>query len=248
LNVLKKNKKVRIDTLVAERGLAESRTRAQALIMAGRVFVGGVRVDKPGTPIDPDAEVTVTESLPFVGRGGVKLEGALDEFGVDVSGRVAADVGSSTGGFTDCMLQRGAVRVYAIDVGRGLIDVKLRTDERVVVMEGRNVRSMTSVDLPEPVDLAVIDLSFISLEKVLASVRTLCRPGATVLALVKPQFEVGKGEVGKGGVVRDPAKHAAVMERVKAFAVSLGMEVRGECDSPITGAKGNREFWLYLVA
>lgn len=244
----KKKKKVRVDSLVADLGLAESRTRAQALVMAGRVFVGGERVDKPGTPVDPDSDVTVTEGLKYVGRGGVKLEGSLDAFGVDVSGLVAADVGSSTGGFTDCMLQRGALRVYAIDVGRGLIDVRLRNDNRVVLMEGRNVRSMTRDDLPEAVDLAVVDLSFISLEKVLGAVRSFCRPGAVILALVKPQFEVGKGEVGKGGVVRDPKKHAAVIERIKGFAESMGMEVLGVCDSPITGAKGNREFWMHLVA
>jgi len=241
-----KKKKVRIDALLVERGLAPSRTRAQALLMAGKVFVGGRRVDKPGTPVDPDGPIEVTEDLPYVSRGGVKLEGALAAFGVEVRGLTAVDVGSSTGGFTDCLLKRGARRVYAIDVGRGLLDAGLRADARVTVMEGLNVRHMTPEDLPEKADLAVVDVSFISLEKVLPAVAGFVRPGSMVLALVKPQFEVGRREVGKGGIVRDPAKHAAVLERIKGFCSGLGLEAVGSVESPIKGAKGNREFWLCL--
>lgn len=242
----KNKKKVRIDILLVERGFADSRTRAQALLMAGKVFVDGRRVDKAGTVVPPYCSISVTEDLPYVGRGGIKLEGALDAFNIGVGGAVVADVGSSTGGFTDCLLKRSAGHVYAIDVGKGLIDMKLREDDRVTVMEGRNVRHMTPDDLPERVDIAVIDVSFISLEKVLPAVKGFLKPGAFILALVKPQFEVGRKEVGKGGIVRDPEKHREVVERIRAFADDLGLATLGVTESPVRGAKGNREFWLYL--
>jgi 23S rRNA (cytidine1920-2'-O)/16S rRNA (cytidine1409-2'-O)-methyltransferase len=239
-------KKVRIDVLLADRGLAESRTRAQALLMAGKVFVDGRRVDKAGAQVDPDSEITVKEGLPYVGRGGLKLAGALDGFSMDVEGLAAVDVGSSTGGFTDCLLKRGARHVYAIDVGKGLIDQRLRDDDRVTLFEGRNVRFMSPGDLPEQVDLAVIDVSFISLEKVLPAVVGFLRPGAEVLALVKPQFEVGPADVGKGGIVRDPEKQAVAVAGARDAAATLGLAAMGEMESPVKGAKGNREFWLRL--
>lgn len=243
-----KKERERIDILLAERGLAETRQKAQALIMAGKVIVNGQVVDKPGHKIDKESEITLKEELPFVGRGGIKLAGALDSFTVDVTGAVAADIGASTGGFTDCLLQRGARLVYAIDVGKGLLDVKLRNDPRVVVLEERNVRYLDPAEIPEKIDLAVIDVSFISLEKVLPKVKELLKEGAKVMALVKPQFEVGKGQVGKGGIVRDPAKHRAVLERIREFSEGIGFKVIGTADSPITGAKGNREFWMHLEA
>lgn len=243
-----KPSKERIDALLVARGLVETRTRAKALLMAGKVLVDGHRVDKAGTKVSTDSEITLKETLPYVGRGGLKLRGALEEFSIDPSGLVAADVGSSTGGFTDCLLQRGAAHVYAIDVGRGLLDVKLREDPRVTVMEGVNVRHLDPGAVPEKVSLAVIDVSFISLTKVLPKVSELLAPEAVVLALVKPQFEVGRGEVGKGGIVRDPAKHSRVLESVSGFASTLGFVEKGRCDSPIKGAKGNREFWLLLRA
>lgn len=214
--------------------------------MAGKVMAGSVVIDKPGKEVDPDAELVVKESLPFVGRGGVKLAGFLDETGIDVTGLVAMDVGSSTGGFTDCLLKRGALKVYAIDVGKGLIDISLRNDPRVVVLEEKNIRYMEPSEIGGPVDLAVIDVSFISLEKVLPAVKGFVKKGGLVLALIKPQFEVGKGQVGKGGIVRDPEKHEEVVERIEKFSVELGFIVRSTGTSPILGAKGNKEFWISL--
>ncbi len=238
--------KKRIDILLTERGLATSRSKAQALLMAGVVLVDGETVDKPGKMVDEGAEVLVKEKLPYVSRGGLKLEGALTEFDIDVTGLVALDVGSSTGGFTDCLLKRGAQRVHAVDVGKGLIDWKLRSDSRVHLMEGRNIRKLGEDELGEKVDIAVIDVSFISLKKVLPVVARFLGPCGIILALVKPQFEAGKGEVGKGGIVRDAEKQRRVVEELKGFAMGMGLEVMGECPSPIKGAKGNREFWLYL--
>jgi 23S rRNA (cytidine1920-2'-O)/16S rRNA (cytidine1409-2'-O)-methyltransferase len=243
---LEKPKKVRIDVLIVELGLVKSRQRGQALIMAGRVSVGGNRIDKAGTKVDPLAAIEVKEDMPFVGRGGLKLKGALDDFKIDVDGLIAMDIGSSTGGFTDCMLQAGVVKVYAVDVGKGLIDYSLRQDDRVVLLEGVNIRYLETDAIADLIELVVIDLSFISLKKVLPVVGKFLLPKALILALVKPQFEVGKGEVGKGGIVKDPAKHKAVVEDIKEFAIAEGYECHGTTESPIKGAKGNKEFWLYL--
>ncbi len=241
-----KPKKVRIDVLITELGLVKSRQRAQALIMAGRVVVNEHRVDKAGTKVDPEARVVVKEDLPYVGRGGLKLKGALDGFGIDPAGLIAMDVGSSTGGFTDCLLQAGVVKVYAVDVGKGLIDYSLRTDERVVLLEGVNIRYLEPGAIPDKVGIVVIDVSFISLKKVLPVLRKFLGGKTMVLALVKPQFEVGKGRLGKGGIVKDPEQHRAVVEDMASFAEAEGYVVLGTVESPIKGAKGNKEFWLYL--
>lgn len=238
--------KLRLDAMLVERGLAPTRTKAQAMIMAGSVTVDGMPADKPGRDVKADCVLAVKEGLPFVSRGGVKLVGALDFFILDVNGAVVMDVGSSTGGFTDCLLKRGAAHVYAIDVGKGLIDVNLREDPRVTLLEGRNIRYMEASDVGCLVDGAVIDVSFISLEKVLPKVAGFVRPGGFIVALVKPQFEVGKGEVGKGGIVKDPEKHRLVVERIIEFSRALGLMPQGSVESPITGAKGNREFWVFI--
>lgn len=241
-----KAKKGRIDALVVEKGLADSIIKARSLIMARMVLADNEVVDKPGTAVSADSDIVIKDAQPFVGRGGVKLAGALDAFNLDVAGLRAMDVGSSTGGFTDCLLKRGATKVFAIDVGTGLIDFGLRNDPRVVVLEGRNIRHMPFDDVGCKVDLCVIDVSFISLEKVLPAIKVFLKDSASVIALIKPQFEVQKGEVGKGGIVKDAAKHLAVIERIKEFSIQEGFKVVGTCDSPITGAKGNKEFWIYL--
>lgn len=242
-----KKKKSRIDSLLVEKGLVATRQKAQALIMAGKVMCGSVVVDKPGKEVLEDSEITVKEPLPFVGRGGVKLAGFLDELSLDVAGLVAIDIGASTGGFTDCLLKRGAEKVYAIDVGKGLIDISLRNDSRVVVLEEKNIRYLDPAEIGEKADIAVIDVSFISLEKVLPKAGELVKGGGLVLALVKPQFEVGKGLVGKGGIVRDPDLHRSVMEKIALFAEAQGYTVRATGTSAILGAKGNTEFWVCLV-
>lgn len=235
--------------LVVERGLAPSRERARALILAGKVFRGERRVQKAGDQLPADAELEVRgEDLPYVSRGGLKLESALDAFGYDPAGLVAADFGASTGGFTDCLLQRGARRVYAIDVGYGQLADPLRRDQRVVSMERTNARHLKAGDLPEPVDLIVIDASFIGLEKLLPAAKALLRSGGDVLAMVKPQFQVGRDRVGKGGVVRDEALRREAIDAVADAARELGFEERGRSDNPITGPKGNREAFLYLHA
>lgn len=239
--------KQRLDRLMVERGLAPSREKAQALIMAGQVVVGDHAVDKAGQQVAVDAEIRIKgEVLPYVSRGGLKLKKALDEFGVDVTGLVAIDVGASTGGFTDCLLQAGARRVFAVDVGYGQLAWKLQQDQRVVSMEKTNIRNLQPERLDEQPDLAVIDASFISLAKVLPPTMALVRPGGTIIALIKPQFEVGKGEVGKGGVVRAPAAHEKVIGNIRDVAAELGLAVSGLCESPITGADGNREFLIRL--
>ncbi len=239
--------KERIDTLLVARGLAETRERAQRLVLAGLVFAGATRIDKPGTRVAADAALVVRGAdHPFVSRGGVKLAAALDAFALDVRGAVALDVGASTGGFTDCLLQRGARRVYAIDVGYGQLAWKLREDSRVVVLERTNVRDLTPAAFSEPLDLATIDAAFISLRLVLPVVVSLLAPGAGIVALAKPQFEVGKGRVGKGGVVRDPALHAEVVAGLQEYATDLGLAVQGVIESPILGPAGNREFFLGL--
>ncbi|HTP65529.1 MAG TPA: TlyA family RNA methyltransferase [Geobacteraceae bacterium] len=241
-----KNKE-RIDKILVDRGLAQSRERARALVMAGHVVVGDHVAEKPGQLAPLDAEVRLKgEVLPYVSRGGLKLAKALDEFRIDVSGLVAIDVGASTGGFTDCLLQRGARKVLAVDVGYGQLAWKLRMDERVVNLEKTNIRYLAPESLADVPDLAVIDASFISLAKVLPSVVTLVRPGGSIVALIKPQFEVGRGQVGKGGVVRDTAKHLEVIEAIKLLAESLNLNVGGVTESPVLGPKGNREFLILL--
>jgi 23S rRNA (cytidine1920-2'-O)/16S rRNA (cytidine1409-2'-O)-methyltransferase len=243
-NLIFMSDKVRLDQLLVQRGLAESRSQAQALVLAGEVYVGGQMALKPGARVPDEAQVEVRERLPYVSRGGLKLAAALDAFQVAVQGAVCADVGASTGGFTDCLLQRGAVRVYAIDVGYGQLAWQLRRDERVVVMERTNVRYVEA--LPEPVQLVVMDASFISLGLLLPPVVRWLAPGADVIPLVKPQFEAGRGQVGKGGVVRDPAVHRQVLEKVAGYATGLGLAVLGVIHSPITGPAGNVEFLMHL--
>ena len=233
--------------MVLDRGLVPSRERARALIMAGQVVVDDHVADKAGQMVPVDADIRLKgETLPFVSRGGLKLQKALDEFRLDVSGLAVLDVGASTGGFTDCLLQRGARKVFAVDVGYGQLAWKLRTDDRVVNLEKTNIRYLTSDGLPEIPDMAVIDASFISLAKVLPATVGLVRENGTIVALIKPQFEVGRGEVGKGGVVRDANKHREVTEAVCALAESLGLDVLGVTESPILGPKGNREFLICL--
>jgi 23S rRNA (cytidine1920-2'-O)/16S rRNA (cytidine1409-2'-O)-methyltransferase len=244
-----KTPRTRLDLLVTERGLAPSRERARALILAGQVTVNGRVESKAGTAVAADAAVElVRPDHPYVGRGGLKLAHALDEFHIAVEGREALDIGASTGGFTDVLLQRGAVRVVALDVGHGQLDWRIRNDSRVVVIEGRNARFLSPDDLPGPVDLVVIDVSFISLAQILPRVPPVLRPGADVVALVKPQFEAGRDEVGKGGIVRDPDVHARVVERVTTEAAAAGLVRQAMTPSPITGAEGNREFLLHLRA
>lgn len=235
----------RLDAALAEAGLAESRSQAQALIMAGRVRVGGETVRAADRRVGPDDRLEVVQPPPYVSRGGEKLAPALDAFGVRVEGRVCADIGASTGGFTDVLLQRGALRVYAVDVGRGLLHWKLRQDPRVVPMERVNARSLES--FPQPVSLVTVDVSFIGLEKVLPAVRRAA-PGAELVVLFKPQFQVGRGEVGKGGIVRDPAAVAAALERFRAWCGENGFAVRGQTWSALPGADGNRELLLHLEA
>jgi len=239
--------RVRIDRLLVERGLAASRERARRLVMAGDVLVGERPVTKPGAEVPEDAPVRVRgEDTPFVSRGGEKLAGALDAFGIDVAGRTVLDVGASTGGFTDCLLQRGARRVLAVDVGYGQLAWRLRQDARVFVLERTNARALAPEMLPETPELATIDVSFISLALVLPPVASVLAPETTVLALVKPQFEVGRAHVGKGGVVRDAAARSAAVVRIREAAERLAFSVRGEAESVLPGPKGNREVFLWL--
>jgi len=245
--------KARLDELLVERGLAPSRTRAQALILAGQVRVGegdAARLDrKAGDLVAPDTTIALTDRDPYVSRGGHKLAAALDAFGIDPADRICLDAGASTGGFTDVLLQRGATRVYAVDVGRGQLAETLRHDPRVVSLERTNARSLTASSLPEPIDLAVIDVSFISLGLVLGPIASTLRPGpdAPIVALVKPQFEAGRGRTDHG-VVRDPAIHREVLEKIVAVAQALGLGARDVIASPILGPEGNREFLLHLQA
>ncbi|MCS6839499.1 MAG: TlyA family RNA methyltransferase [Roseiflexus sp.] len=247
-------KKVRLDQLLVQRGLAETRARAQALILAGEVRVNGVIRRKAGELVPDDAEIDLIGALPYVSRGGYKLAHALDTFALSPANLIAIDVGASTGGFTDVLLQRGAARVYAVDVGYGLLDWRLRRDPRVVVLERTNIRYLEALPPSEgaesaaPVlaDCAVIDVSFISLKLVLPAVQRLIRPNAWIVALIKPQFEAGPTQVGKGGVVRDPAVHAAVLREVLTFSASIGLPPHGLTRSPITGPAGNIEFLAWL--
>jgi 23S rRNA (cytidine1920-2'-O)/16S rRNA (cytidine1409-2'-O)-methyltransferase len=236
----------RLDLLLTERGLASSRERARALIMAGSVRVDGRLVDKPGAPVPAGSAITVLAAdLPYVSRGGVKLEGALSGFGLSVAGLTCLDVGASTGGFTDCLLQHGAARITAVDVGYGQMAWRLRQDSRVHVVERTNIRYMPADLLTEAVDLITIDTSFISLRIVVPAVLKFLKPTGCILPLVKPQFEVGKGEVGKGGVVRDPALHTRVCDEVRGWLEGKGWQVEGVVESPITGPEGNVEFLIY---
>ena len=237
--------KLRLDRLLVERGLAESGARAQALILAGRVFRGQERLDKPGLPVPADTALTVRATEEHVGRGAHKLIAGLDAFDIDPTGTICLDVGASTGGFTDVLLRRGAARVYAVDVGYGQLDARLRADARVVVLERTNARHLTTTQVPEPIGLLVCDASFISLRTVLPAPLALTRPGAALVALIKPQFEVGKGRVGKGGVVRDPALHQEVCDAIGDWLGGLpGWTVLGIVPSPLLGPAGNREFLI----
>jgi 23S rRNA (cytidine1920-2'-O)/16S rRNA (cytidine1409-2'-O)-methyltransferase len=238
--------KTRADLALVERGLAKSRSRAQALILAGLVFTGEKRVEKAGDTLAADAPLELRgQDHPWVGRGGLKLDHALEELGIDVSGAVAIDVGASTGGFTDVLLTRGATRVYAVDVGHGQFAWKLRNDDRVVVLEKTNARHLTAEHIPEPVDVIVCDASFIGLEVVLPAAMSFAAPGARLIALIKPQFEVGKADVGKKGVVRDPALHDAVCDRIRNWLDNRpGWAVTGLAESPITGPEGTKEFLI----
>lgn len=239
-----KPRKARLDSLLVERGLAESRARAKALVMAGTVFSGERRLDKPGEAVPDDTPLEVRgHEHPWVSRGGLKLDHALREFALDVDGRVALDVGASTGGFCDVLLSRGASKVYAVDVGHGQLAWKLRSDDRVIVLERTNARWLSHDAVPHPIDIVVCDASFIGLQTVLPASLALAADGADLIALIKPQFEVGKGKVGKGGVVRDPALHEEVCARIRDWLNGLpGWTVTGLTESPVLGPKGNREF------
>lgn len=240
--------KKRLDVLLVEQGYAETRTKAQAIIMSGLVYVDGQKADKPGISYEESLPIEVrTGGCPYVSRGGLKLEKALRDFGVDPTGYVCSDSGASTGGFTDCLLQQGASKVFAIDVGYGQLDWKIRSDPRVVVMERTNVRYVTPEDLGEPLDLSVIDVSFISLRIVLPVVKTFLKPTGQVLCLIKPQFEAGKEKVGKKGVVRDPAIHKEVLDNFVALTQEIGFTILGLTFSPVKGPEGNIEFLAHLT-
>jgi len=239
--------KKRLDILLVEKGLAPSREKARAMIMAGEVYIGGRMVDKPGHMFESSQEVVLKgPGLPYVGRGGMKLEAALKEFHVEVKGKTAMDVGASTGGFTDCLLQHGARKVYAVDVGFGQLDISLRRDPRIVVLERKNIRYLKREEIPEIVHIAVIDVSFISLKKVMPKVLEFLAPGGEVIALVKPEFEAGRKEVKKGGIVKDPLVQKRCVDEIAGFAASLGLTVNGEMESPLPGRDGNLEFFLWL--
>jgi len=240
-------KKIRLDQLVFDLGLAESRERAKTTVMSGLVFVNGQRADKPGMQVSPDVNVEVKgTALPYVSRGGLKLEKALKVFSIDVNGKVCIDCGASTGGFTDVLLKNGASKVYSVDVGYGQLAWSLRNDERVVNMERTNIRYISSEQIPEPLDICVMDLSFISVKLVLPAVCALLKDDAQLVCLIKPQFEAGREEVGKKGVVRDKAVHLSVIESVLSFAPTVGMTVMGLDFSPIKGPEGNREYLCYM--
>jgi 23S rRNA (cytidine1920-2'-O)/16S rRNA (cytidine1409-2'-O)-methyltransferase len=238
---------MRLDALLVVRGLFESREKAQRALMAGTVEIDGRRAGKPGDRVRTDAVLTVLEAEKYVSRGGLKLEAALDAFDLDPAGRACLDIGASTGGFTDCLLQRGAVRVHALDVGRNQLHWKIRSDPRVLAREGINCRNLVRADVPEPVWLAVADVSFISLTLILPPAFELLDPEGSIVVLIKPQFELSRAEVGKGGIVTDPAAHAAAVEKIRAFVVErLGRRWIGVIDSPILGMTGNREFLAHL--
>ena len=240
--------KKRLDVLLVERLYAETRSKAQAIIMSGNVYVNGQKADKPGTSFEETVEIEVRGAVcPYVSRGGLKLEKALRDFGVKPEGYVCSDSGASTGGFTDCLLQQGASKVFAIDVGYGQLDWKIRNDPRVVVMERTNIRNVTPEDLGEPLDLSVVDVSFIGLEIVLPAIRNLLKPTGQVLCLIKPQFEAGKDNVGKKGVVRDPKIHQMVLDNFVTLAHRLDFKILGLTFSPVKGPEGNIEFLGHLT-
>jgi 23S rRNA (cytidine1920-2'-O)/16S rRNA (cytidine1409-2'-O)-methyltransferase len=240
-------KRERLDKVLLERRLVASREEGRGRILAGEVWVNGQPVTKAGTLIDESVAIRVKADSLYVSRGGTKLEKALCEFPVEVAEKVVLDVGASTGGFTHCLLSHGASQVYAVDVGYGQLDWKLRNDPRVLVLEKTNIRYLSAAELPRPADFATIDVSFISLRLVLPQVRTLLLAGGAVIALIKPQFEVGKGRVGKGGVVRSPEEHLRVIDEISAAAVKTGFHVAGVTESPLLGPKGNKEFFIYLT-
>jgi 23S rRNA (cytidine1920-2'-O)/16S rRNA (cytidine1409-2'-O)-methyltransferase len=247
MGALLTNKKQRLDMLLLARGLVKSRETARGLILSGSVFVEGEKIDKAGTPIGLEAEIIVAgETCPYVSRGGMKLAYAINTFSIDVTGKVAIDVGASTGGFTDCLLQNGAARVYAIDVGYGQLADSIRQDARVVVLDRQNIRTLKEGVISEKADFITIDVSFISLDKVIPAALSLLFERGEIIALVKPQFEVGKGEVGAGGIVRDALKHQSVLDKIFKQADKFGLCVKGSCPSPITGKKGNQEFLVYF--
>ena len=238
--------RVRIDLLLVEKGFAESREKAQAMVMAGEVLADGQKVAKAGQRVAAGAEIRLLGERPkYVSRGGLKLAAALREFSIDVRGKVCADIGSSTGGFTDCLLQHGAQKVYAVDVGTAQLHWNLRRDERVIVRENVNARYLSREIVPEPADFACCDVSFISVALIVPALTPLLKPNGELVVLVKPQFEVGKGEVGKGGIVRDPAKHRAAVEKIRTAIEKVGFRNVQEIESPILGAEGNKEFLLH---
>lgn len=239
-------KRERLDVLLVDRQLVASREEGRRRILAAQVLVNERPVTKAGALVDSAAQIRLKPASPYVSRGGLKLEKGLSEFAVEVRDKIALDVGASTGGFTDCLLARGARRVYAVDVGYGQLDWKLRNDPRVLVLEKTNIRHLAAADLPSKADLAAIDVSFISLRLVLPPVGTLVRPGGDVVALIKPQFEVGKGKVGKGGVVRSHEEHMRVIQEIRDAAAALGFVVQGVTDSPLLGPKGNKEFLMHM--
>ena len=242
------SKKVRLDVLLIEKGLIASRQRGHALIMEGKVFVNDKRIDKPGTPVFEDDDIVLKGTdIPYVSRGGLKLEEALNSFKIKVAGFVCLDVGASTGGFTDCLLQHGAACIFAVDVGYGQLDWKLRQDPRVVIIERTNIRDMPADTLPRLVDLVTIDVSFISLKIVIPSIIKFLKQNSRIIALIKPQFEVGKGKVGKGGVVRDSDLHNEVIKDLKDFFTKKGLKCESVISSPILGPKGNKEFFISLT-
>ena len=242
-----KKTRIRLDRLLVETMIVSSRERARALIMAGQVLVNENKIDKPGTLVSPDADIRVkANDNPYVSRGGLKLKGALQRFAIEVNGLVAIDVGASTGGFTDCLIQEGAIKVYAVDVGYGQLAWKLREDKRVICIERTNIRYFNGAGITEKIDLAVIDASFISLKLVIPTVLSLIKEDAVILALIKPQFEVGKGEVGKRGIVSDPDIHRKVIEEITNFCRGCHLDVLGTCESPLLGPVGNKEFFIYL--
>jgi 23S rRNA (cytidine1920-2'-O)/16S rRNA (cytidine1409-2'-O)-methyltransferase len=237
-------KRARLDTFLVDHGFFPSREQAQRAIMAGEIRVGDAVVDKASVKVAPDAPVSVRAPAPFVGRGGVKLEGALTHFGLEVNGLTALDIGASTGGFTDCLLQHGAAKVYAIDVGHGQLAWKIRSDQRVIVREKLNARFLSHSDVPDPIDLCVIDVSFISLTLILPNAFELVTPNGMILALIKPQFELQASDVGRGGIVREPALHEKAQEKIRDFVREASHEVVGIVPSGITGTDGNQEFFI----
>lgn len=238
--------RIRLDRLLCERGLVESRQKARAIILEGNVLVDGIVVDKPGSFVRTDVSITIKERMPYVSRGGLKLEKAISAFGIDLRGKIAMDIGASTGGFTDYLLKNGVRKVYAIDVGYGQFDWRLRSDERVILFEKTNIRYLKREAIPETVDIITIDVSFISLLKVIPKAIEFLSPNGEIIALIKPQFELDRKDVGKGGVIRDESKRLSAVEKIKKGGKAMGLDVKGILESPIRGQKGNIEYFIYL--